>query len=150
MLTKKENHLKLIPQNNGLCYNETHNYLTTRISKSCTGNTYLSCLKLSDKVSIVFKLGIGDSKVFLNCITVSFYPNGKRRIIGIQLYNNFEYSEAEIELCTKQLISKEIVDALNKNSVHCDQAWVNEQTNKLVWETMQNQKKAYNIVKILF
>jgi len=144
MMTKKENHLKLIPQNNGMCYNSKHNYLTTKINISCTGNTYFSCVRFSNKLSIVFKLGIGNSKVFLNSITVSSYPEGKRHIIGNQLYDSFEYDEAEIVLFTKQIISKEIVEAFNKNKVHYDQVWLKNYIKALVNETMQDQLEIYN------
>lgn len=144
IMTKKENHLKLTPQKNGMCYNEKHNYLTTRINKSYTGNTYLSCLRLSKKLSIVFKLGIGNSRVFLNNITIYTYPNGKKRLIGTQVYNRFEYNEAEIILCVKKIISKDIVDAFYKNKTQYDIAWLKNCIKVLVNETMQNQLEIYN------
>jgi len=147
MITKKENHLKLIPQNNGVCYNESHNYLTTRINTSCTGNIYHTCLRLSKNLSIVIKIGIGKSKVFLNNITIYSYPNGKRRVIGTQFYNRFEYSEAEIISCVKKIISKDIVEAFYKNKTQYDIEWLKNFIKVLVNETMQNQKEAFNTIK---
>lgn len=143
-MTKKESHLNLIHQNNGIYYNANHNYLITKTNTSCTGNTYFSCFRLSGKLSIVFKLGIGDSKVFLNSIRVSSYHEGRRHIIGTQLYYGFEYNEAEITLCAKQIISIEIVKAFNKNRVHYNQAWLKNYIKVLVSETMQNQLEIYN------
>jgi len=144
MMTKKENHLKLIPQNNGVCYNERHNYLTTRINTSCTGNTYFSCVRLSEKLSIVFKLGIGKSKVFLNSITISSYPNGKRRIIGTQSYNGFEYNHAEIISCAKWIITNDIVETFYKNRTQYDKTWLKNRIKILVNETLQGQLDIYN------
>lgn len=136
--TTKENHLKLIPQKNGMYYNANHNYLITRTNKSCSGNIYHTCLRISEKLSIVFKLGIGNSIVFLNEITIYSYPNGKRRIIGTQLYNRFEYNEAEIISCAKQIIYKDIVRTFNEKRTYFDTTRMKEHIEILVDDTMRD------------
>lgn len=137
-MIKKRDWTTVIPQDNGMYYNKSNKLLITKINSSFIGNIYLSCLKSSKKISIVYRLGIGHSKVFVNSITVSSYPNGKRRIIETQFYNGFGYDETEIISCAKQIIYKDIVRTFNEMRTYFDITIMKEHIEILVDDTMRD------------
>lgn len=147
-MTKKESHTNLIPMNNGMFYNSFHNYLVTKINKSTTGNIYYISFRKSESISIVFKIGIGDSKVFLNEISVSTYPNGQRYILGNMLFDSLEFDEKKVISYSKVIIRNRIIKELNNNRINYDEAWIEMLINILICSTIQNQAEAFSNIII--
>ena len=135
-MIKKRDWSTIIPLDNGMYYNKSNKLLITRINTSVTGNIYLSCLKSYKKITIVYRLCVGHSKVFFNSIIVSSYLDGKRRIIGTQFYDGFSYDEREIISCAKQIIYKDIVRAFIQNRTQIDKAKIKEYIEILIDDTL--------------
>lgn len=123
----------------GIAYNESQNMLVTTGYTSYAGNTYFKGIRLSERIFIVFDIGIGYYHTFLNTVTVLTNSNGEKKTIGSKGHYNHKFNENTIKEDAKAIVKDKLLTEAKADNVTLDENWLNEFVATLVEDAYKNQ-----------
>lgn len=123
----------------GIAYNESQNMLVTTGYTSYAGNTYFKGIRLSERIFIVFDIGIGYYHTFLNAVTVLTNSNGEKKTIGTKGHYNHKFNENTIKEDAKAIVKDKLLTEAKADNVTLDENWLNEFVTTLVEDAYKNQ-----------
>lgn len=80
--------------NSSVTYNADRNMFLTTGYTSAAGNTYFQGIHLSNRLAIVFDIGIGYAYTFLNGMKLYCFDGTQKKLIGSRFYNCCCYSDS--------------------------------------------------------
>jgi len=132
----------------GVTYNEKQNMLVTTAYTSYAGNTYFKGIRLSDRIFIVFDIGIGWLHTFLNGVTVWTNKDGAKEIIGSKSHYNHKFNEQTIKEDARAIVKDKLVTEAKTENVTLEEAWLNEFVNTLVDDAYKNQIETIKTMQV--
>ncbi|MCQ2287625.1 MAG: hypothetical protein MJZ74_00820 [Muribaculaceae bacterium] len=80
-----------------LTYNADRNMFLTTGYTSAAGNTYFQGIHLSNRLAIVFDIGIGYARTFLNGLQVYCFDGREKKLIGSRSYACVFYTDSRAQ-----------------------------------------------------
>lgn len=123
----------------GVSYSEQQNMLVTTPYTSFAGNTYFKGIRLSERIFIVFDIGIGYYHTFLNAVTVLTNQDGEKKTVGSKGHYNHKFNEQTIKEDAKTIVKEKLLTEAKADNVTLDEIWLNEFVETLVNDAYKNQ-----------
>lgn len=133
---------KLIPkqiEQTTLKYRENLNMLITTGFKSTAGNIYFKGIRLSDRIIVVYDIGIGYLHPFLNRVTIYTYRDKQIKQIVSKSYSCRVYNEAINKALVKKLLTIELFNEINKGGLTIDNTSLYNFVETLMKDIYKNQ-----------
>jgi len=147
-LIKIENHVFPFQfVNEKLIYSESQNMFVTTGYTSFARNTYFSGFRFSDRIIIMFNIGIGYYYTFLNGLSVFTFQNDQKACIGSMNYHKHRYNEQTIKKDAKTILKNKILGKAAENKLVLDDLWLSQSVNLLVEGPYKNPKKTIQTIQ---
>lgn len=126
---------------NDVKYNDIARMFLTPGWTSGAGNMYQEGLRVSDKIAVTYNIGHGYAHTFLNGIRIFRYEKGKTVLIGERYFNNYWWSDREVNGETVNLLAEYLQSQCKVLGVgEPDKGYVKRVAEGFVNETIKGTK----------
>jgi hypothetical protein len=126
---------KLLPtqiNKSDIKYRENLNMLTTVVHNDLAGNLYFKGIRLSDRIIVIYDIGIGYLHPFLNGLTIYAYKNKEIKKIVSKSYSCRIYKEAFNRALVKKLLIDELLLEIKNAGIKGSEPYIFDFAESLV------------------